>query len=181
MPSCATPGIHQLGLRSHGLPSKNERTPLIDLLKTGSRNGRPPVVISHDNGAASIEDATKTHPHPRLQVRPSAGKGLGLFAVSPIPAYTPILTDDPLLALAAGEDLPELWQKYLALPPDFQEQFDSLSCTATAIEKEDGLISKLQALGYDETTAIQMARVSSKFQMNAFKGSGNSKIGRAHV
>ena len=108
---------------------------------------------------------------PRLEVRSSPGKGLGLFAVNRIPAYTKILEDDALISLAKGEDLPHLWEKYTLLPPDLKQQYDGLSFFTPQTAEEETLTVKLEERGYGEDEAKTMARVSSRFQANAFKTS----------
>lgn len=115
-------------------------------------------------------------PSVRTKVRPSPGRGLGLFAVDPIPRFTKILEDDALLSLslARGEDLPDLWEKYLALPPEDKTAFNSLSCQLKP-EKEEYLISKLEEFGYDTATAQEMARIDAQWQSNAFKNE-NTRI-----
>ena len=104
-----------------------------------------------------------------LQVRPSPGRGYGLFAVDDIPEFTCVVADDALLSLARGEDLPQLWEKYSLLPQDHREAFDTLSFPPERQEREAGLIAKLTERGHDEMTAEAMAHVSSIFQANAFK------------
>jgi hypothetical protein len=106
---------------------------------------------------------------PRVEIRAASGKGLGLFAVDDIPAYSKILEDYALLSLAEGEDIPELWQKYSVLPPDEKQDFDSLGFSSHQLQKEDLLISKLKERGYGEDEAKNMVRVQSRFMANAFK------------
>ena len=106
---------------------------------------------------------------PKLEVGSSTGKGLGLFAVDDIPAYTRILEDYALLSLAAGEDIPELWQKYCILPQDEGQQFDELGFSSNRLQKEDFLISRLKERGYSKDEATKMVRVQSRFMANAFK------------
>lgn len=112
---------------------------------------------------------------PRLEVRESDGKGYGLFAVDHVPAFTRILSDDALLSLAEGEDLPQLWEKYLSLPSELKHTFHKLSAPSDHLQKEAGLVAKLVQRGYREDEAAEMARASSRFQANAFKTGGGSR------
>lgn len=113
---------------------------------------------------------------PRVEVRPSRGKGFGLFAVDPIQAYTKVLEDDALLSLAQGEDLPQLWAKYCLLPPEHKQAFEELSSPSHLVAKEATMISKLEQRGYESSEAAKMARVNSRWQANAFK-TGAANIG----
>jgi hypothetical protein len=111
---------------------------------------------------------------PKLEVRESPGKGLGLFTLEWIPAYSRVLDDDALVSLAQGEDLPQLWDKYLTLPEDLRKSFDTLSYPKQATSKEDNLTEKLTKRGYTTQEASSMARVSSRFQANAFRTGDSS-------
>lgn len=111
---------------------------------------------------------------PRLEVRPSKGRGLGVFALDRIPAYTRLLEDYSLLSMAHGEDLPQLWVKYLALPDEDRRTFDALSPPNHQLDKEATMISKLCTRGYGKEQAAKMARVSSRFQGNAFNSGMNA-------
>lgn len=108
---------------------------------------------------------------PTLEVRRSPGRGLGLFTRDPIKAYTEIVNDAALLSLALGEDVSQLWQKYLTLPKNHQKIFDELNHQEVGDEKERRVIAKLRERGHDETTARKMARVSAIFMGNSFKAS----------
>ena len=116
-------------------------------------------------------------PTVRTRVRPSPGRGLGLFAVDPIPRFTKILEDDALLSMALGEDLPQLWEKYLALPVDEKRIFDSLSCKFDP-DKEAWLIEQLQERGCSLPTAQEMARINAQWQANAFKNANTAIASR---
>lgn len=105
---------------------------------------------------------------PPLEVRPSPGRGFGLFAVDHIPAYSRVLEDHSLLSMSQGDDLPQLWDKYEALPIEDRQTFDALSPPAYQTDKETSMIVKLRARGYSASQARRMARVSSRFQGNAF-------------
>lgn len=109
-------------------------------------------------------------PLPRVEVRESPGRGSGLFAVDPIPAYTCFLVDEALLCMSSeGEDLPQLWQKYLLLPAELRDAFDALSCSQYHISKEASMVTKLRERGYKRSEATRMARINSIWQANAFK------------
>lgn len=118
--------------------------------------------------------ATTSEVTPRLEVRQSAGRGSGLFTLDHIPAFSRILEDDALLSMAHGEDLPHLWDRYLALPSRDREAFDALSPPAHQVDKEARIISKLRLRGCTGRQAEDMARVSSKFQGNAFRAGVNA-------
>lgn len=106
---------------------------------------------------------------PRVEVHASSEKGLGLFAVDVIPAYTKILEDDALLSLANGEDLPQLWERYHVLPEQFRRAFEELNAPEHLITRESEIISKLEQRGYDFEEASKMARLNSRWQGNAIK------------
>ncbi|KAK5170458.1 uncharacterized protein LTR77_005046 [Saxophila tyrrhenica] len=110
----------------------------------------------------------QSHSLPRLEVRSSAGKGLGLFTCEHIPAYTRVVDDDALLSLGPKENLPELWRKYLALPQEDRQCFESLSVHENQTSKEEDQIVKLKQRGYAEDEARKMSQVSSKYLSNAF-------------
>jgi hypothetical protein len=146
-----------------------------DILKAStlaSANHRPQP--SSPNGYlggtdASVDVEETDVPNPSLQVRESEGKGLGLFTLDAIPAYTKVVEDNALISLAHGEDLPQLWAKYLALPLEDQESFNTLSLPVKYTEKELVLKDKLVSRGYSQHQAELMSKVSSQFQANAFK------------
>lgn len=110
-------------------------------------------------------------PSPKLEIRASsaAARGLGLFACEFIPAFKQILEDDALLSLANGEDLPQLWERYQALPPELKQEFDALSFSERQALKEPTLIEKLGQRGYSSDEAKRMTRVSCRFEANSFK------------
>ena len=127
-------------------------------------------------GDAELDNiATQPSGLPKIEIGESLGRGLGLFATEYIPAYARILEDDPLLSLAKGEDLPELWQKYLLLPPELKKQFDELSYGGIQSSREDTLVVKLRERGHSDEEAKIMARVSSRFQANAFQNGSAAK------
>ena len=129
-------------------------------------------------------DSSELECSAKLETRGSPSRGLGLFATEHIPAYTKILEDYPLLSLAEGEDLPQLWQKYCLLPLESRTQFDELGCTGSQFSREETLTEKLIARGYSRDEAEKMARVSSRFQSNAFKNgpnSGGSQLSSNHT
>ena len=123
------------------------------------------LCVTLDNDAAAAESI----PLPNVEVRPSNGRGLGLFAVDDIPAYTRILEDHALLSLASGEDIPELWQKYRTLSVEEKQQFDELGYSSHQLAKESHIIEALKTRGYEDDEAKYMVRVSSRFMANAFK------------
>lgn len=109
-------------------------------------------------------------PLPKIEIRESPGRGLGVFAVEAIPAFTRIIEDHALLSLAENEDVPEIWEKYKLLPPDLKQEYDGLSSTtAQHTSQLNSLASKLQRRGYAKNEAKQIAGVGLRFQLNAFK------------
>lgn len=122
------------------------------------------------------EDEPETHKNfetpsklPQVEVRPSPGRGSGLFALDRIPAFTRILEDDAIISLAEGDDLPQAWQKYCLLPPEEQKIIDDLTFPAEQhAEKQESISSQLKQRGYSSDEAWNMARLNSRWQTNAF-------------
>ena len=167
-PSC-TNGLTSIGFTAD-IQAKANVLPwnLVEQLVTGRlRNAQ----YGQDDGLDGIliNGAAENTSLPRFEARSSSGKGLGLFAVDDIPAYSKILEDYALLSLAEGEDIPELWQKYSVLSPDEKREFDSLGFSSHQLQKESLLISKLRERGYGNDIAMNMVRVQSRFMANAFK------------
>lgn len=94
-------------------------------------------------------------------------RGLGLFAVEAIEAASLVLADEALLSLKDGEDLPELFAKYEALPFRDRLQFESLSRVQNS-GHDQTLALKLVKRGYDVATAGKMTLASAHFMSNAF-------------
>ena len=162
--SC-TNGLSRLGFTSD-LRDRTNISPLrsIQNLTTGrfrSADRNSSVLLNGDSASPPAL--------PKVKVRPSPNRGLGLFAVDDIPAYTRILEDYALLSLASGEDIPELWQKYGALAVDEKQQFDELGFSSHQSAKEEHLINALKERGYSDDEATSMVRVQSRFMANAFK------------
>lgn len=111
---------------------------------------------------------------PRLEVRESPGRGYGLFTAEKISAYSRILEDHALLSLSKGEDLPQLWPKYLALPSEDRQVFDELNAPDYQLAKEAKLSASLRKRGYSKDDSEAMARVSSRFIGNSFKSTSES-------
>lgn len=106
---------------------------------------------------------------PRLDVRESPGRGMGLFAIDAIPAYGRIVEDFALLTLAHDEDALALWDKYQALPAEDRESFfDALTAPDYHIRKEADTINSLRDRGHDRTRLASAACVLSRFKSNAF-------------
>lgn len=111
---------------------------------------------------------------PRVEIRPSPGRGSGLFAVDRIPAFTRILEDDAIISLGEGEDLPEAWQKYRLLTTEQQKNIDDLTFPAEQhTEKQKFITSNLQKRGYGHDEASKMAILNSRWQTNAFNIEGD--------
>ena len=168
-PSCVG-GLGCVGLPLDVGAKTNTPAPrrLIQDLTTG-RLAHPQTRTERDSNAAFEDGIRENVSLPRLAVRRSGDRGLGLFAVDDIPAYSKVLEDYALLSLAQGEDIPELWQKYTLLPAEEKAQFDELGFSSHQQQKEALLTSKLQERGYDEGEAAKMVRVQSRFMANAFK------------
>lgn len=141
---------------------------------------KPPIAFTIPDNEEAILPKTPLETSsklPRVEVRPSPGRGSGLFAVDRIPAFTRILEDDALISLAEGEDLPEAWQKYCLLPPEQRKAIDDLTFPASHHhEKQKSIISQLKQRGYGPEEAGKMAVFNSRWQVNAFKTEGG-KIG----
>ncbi|KAK3058556.1 hypothetical protein LTR09_000120 [Extremus antarcticus] len=142
-----------------------------NVLRTNYTSALPEVPRKVDTSGSDVS----TRPLPRLEVRQSnlPKAGLGLFTTEDIPAYTRVLEDSALLSLAQGEDLPELWQKYSALPAEDKDTFGQLSLPDAYVMKGFTMVEKLTERGYDQEEAMHMARVSSVFQANGFKTAGS--------
>lgn len=117
------------------------------------------------------------HKFPRLEVRPSECRGLGLFTLDAISAYSCLLEDYALLSMATGEDLPQLWPKYSLLPQGDKQTFDALGCSENQLGRESAMAAKLVERGFNSDEAQQMVRVASRFSSNSFKtdSSGRSQ------
>lgn len=163
--------LHQLGHRLQ----LSDKAPHVcapeDILKCKPSVHNPSYVVDGEDQKNDVRNSN----HPRLEVRPSPGRGLGLFALDRIDAFTEIVNDTALLSLALGEDAPQLWQKYVTLPEAHRKIFDELSFPDTYNEKERIMIPKLTERGYPEEETRKMARVSSIFLANAFKTSDDPK------
>ena len=166
--------IHPNAPAHVGLPAELRQisfTPL-NLIQTLTAGQLPePQSVHTARREPTDEDVATTGNYrlPNVEIRESPSKGLGLYAVDPIPAYSRIFEDDALLSLATGEDLPQLWEKYSLLPSELRSQFDELSFSFSQSSKEETLMQKLRQRGYADDEAEKMARVSSRFQANAFK------------
>ena len=161
-----------MSLAQVGLPGEFRQINFKPSLLRGLTTGRLPEPHIHtvQQSLTQIADITTEHIVPlKIEVCESVGRGLGLFAVDRILAYTRIIEDDALLSLSRSEDLPQLWEKYCLLPPELKQQFDELSFSTEQASKEETLIPRLRQRGYGNDEAERMARVSSRFQANAFK------------
>lgn len=164
-------GLSTVGLtppRVGGVDTNAPRRNLIKDLTTG-RLVKLPADAEYNSNLSSEYVEAVHDTLPTLETRSSPSKGVGLFAVDDIPAYTRILEDYALLSLARGEDIPELWLKYSALPPEERKDFDQLGFSSNQLQKEEFLISKLEERGYDADEATKMVRAQSRFMANAFK------------
>ncbi|KAM3418985.1 hypothetical protein BST61_g4942 [Cercospora zeina] len=110
------------------------------------------------------------------------GRGRGLFTTRPIPAFTGILSESPAILLRPTDDLPQLYEQYLALR---EPGSDALHKKYMALSYHDlpqrdaRLRAKLAERGFDHSGIEEMVRVASIMQNNAFnvdlgRGTGDS-------
>ena len=121
---------------------------------------------------------------PALEARSSGeGRGLGLFTTRNIPAYSEILREAPTVLLEPTDDLPQLYEQFIALrnPGSDALQQRYLSLTHHEVpERDTRLRDKLRERGFDEASVEEMVKVASIMQTNAFNVDlGNGK-GRNH-
>jgi len=129
--------------------------------------------INHNNGN------NNSNTLPLFEIRPTPHAGLGLFATSPIPRGTRILSEPPLLALRPSETDPSsIHAAFLALPAAAQATIISLD----AVEDADSgpfrtHIAELAAQREEHDTpdlqaallvALEEFKVISVFRTNAF-------------
>ena len=176
LPSCM-PGLSRVGFLHEFQSNANTKFTALDVFRNLSTDTLAGAFVE-SNGfdvQCIANEHLKSRALPRIEVRSSPGKGLGLFAVDHVLAYSNILEDYALLSLAPGEDIPELWQKYLALPADDKRQFDQLGFSSHQESKEAQLVERLEARGYQHGKATQMVRVQCRFMANAFKENESDK------
>lgn len=107
------------------------------------------------------------------------GRGLGLFAVRDIPAFSQILSDTPLILMKPGEDLPQLYQQFNELLDDDQRLYMSLSSHHNPAR--DALLKdKLLQRGFGKDELEQMAKVAGIMQTNAFNVDVQDGQGSCH-
>ena len=129
--------------------------------------------INHNNGNNNSDTL------PLFEIRPTPHAGLGLFATSPIPRGTRILSEPPLLALRPSETDPSsIHAAFLALPAAAQATIIGLD----AVEDADSgpfraHIAELAAQREEHDTpnlraallvALEEFKVISVFRTNAF-------------
>lgn len=102
-----------------------------------------------------------------LDIRPSPGKGHGLFARCDIPAFTQILSEPALISIKEGEDLPQIWQQYESLPIDRQRLYKQLQ-REFKLDRDLIMGQKLRKRGYSDKQVPRMVHVAAIFQANAF-------------
>lgn len=117
---------------------------------------------------------------PIVEARSSGGgRGLGLFAVREIPAFSQILSDTPLILMKPGEDLPELYRQFISLPQHDQKLYVGLS--AHDNPARDALLKdKLLQRGFGRQELEQMAKVAGIMQTNAFNVDMQDGQGACH-
>lgn len=95
------------------------------------------------------------------------GRGLGLFTTRPISAYTEILSDPPAILLKPSDDLPQLYEQFVALPQNHQDKFLTLAYH-DQLDKDVILKQKLRARGVPAHEVDLQVQVGHTFQTNAF-------------
>ncbi|KAF2211462.1 hypothetical protein CERZMDRAFT_98351 [Cercospora zeae-maydis SCOH1-5] len=99
------------------------------------------------------------------------GRGLGLFTTRPLPAFTEILSESPAILLRPTDDLPQLYEQYLALrePGSDAAQKKYMALSYHDVPDRDAqLRARLAERGFDESSIGEMVRVASIMQNNAF-------------
>ncbi|KXT12817.1 hypothetical protein AC579_1812 [Pseudocercospora musae] len=105
---------------------------------------------------------------PAVEARSAGeGRGLGLFALRAIPAFTEILGDPIACLMKPTDDLPELYERFLQLPQAQQTQYMSLSYRDDP-EKDAILTQKLLQRGCISNNAAKCIQVGHIMQNNAF-------------
>lgn len=117
---------------------------------------------------------------PAVEIRSSGeGRGLGLFALRTIPAFSQILSEAPLILMKPRDDLPELYQQFTSLSQGDQETYISL--TYHDNPARDALLKdKLLRRGFGEEGLEDMARVAGILQTNAFNVDLRDGHGSSH-
>ncbi|KAI9654564.1 MAG: hypothetical protein M1831_005325 [Alyxoria varia] len=106
--------------------------------------------------------------HQYVEVRPTSGKGLGLFATHFIPTGTRFLSETPLLALKPGEDAPELYEKFTRLSHPVQSHVRCFTSQQPP-RRQAEMRLKLARRGYESDLISTILEIVSIFQANAFK------------
>lgn len=107
------------------------------------------------------------------------GRGLGLFAVRDIPAFSQILSDTSLVLMKPEEDLPQLYQQVHELLDDDQHLYMSLS--AHENPARDALLKdKLLQQGFGKGELEHMAKVAGIMLTNAFNVDVQDGQGSCH-
>lgn len=103
------------------------------------------------------------------------GRGLGVFAVREIPAFSHILSDPITCLMKPTDDLPQLYDRFLALSEAQRAQYLSLSYRADQ-EKDSILTWKLLERGHTMDDVPRRIQVGHIMQNNAF----NVDLGGSH-
>ncbi|CAK1355525.1 hypothetical protein CB0940_00760 [Cercospora beticola] len=121
-----------------------------------------------------------------VEVRPAGdGRGQGLFTTRALPAFTEILSEAPAILLRPTDDLPQLYEQYIALrePGSDAVQMKYMALSYHDLPERDArLREKLAERGFDTGSADEMVRVASIMQNNAFNvdlGHGTGENHRA--
>ncbi|KJX99982.1 SET domain-containing protein [Zymoseptoria brevis] len=105
---------------------------------------------------------------PLTEVKSSGpNRGQGLFAARPIPAFTQILTDTPLVLMTPTDDLPQLYAQFQAFSKLQREVYLALSYTSDT-HRAAMMQDKLLQRGFSPDELSEMITVASIMQTNAF-------------
>ncbi|SMR45360.1 unnamed protein product [Zymoseptoria tritici ST99CH_3D1] len=105
---------------------------------------------------------------PLTEVKSSGpNRGQGLFAARPIPAFTQLLTDTPLVLMTPTDDLPHLYAQFQTFPRPQRELYLALSYTSDS-HRAAMMQDKLLQRGFSPDELAEMITVASIMQTNAF-------------
>ena len=134
-------------------------------------------LLSADSADSSILDSAKLY-----EIKPSLGKGLGVFAVQDIERGTRITCEEPLIHLPGG-DIFEVMAAFAKLPPDRRAVFLSLHCRPLGgiIDKKREMLLKAHPLMSLRAAALtvpieEQLQVMAIHETNCFEAKEGSVI-----
>ena len=135
------------------------------------------------NNEILTQNHTAPTSSPIYEIKPIAGKGIGMFATHPIPRGTRILHEHPLLLLERdlGGDIYDIPLKFSKMSPEGQAAFLSLAATPHA-ERDPNRLEWLQILSQSEAYAgfnmpmVERQRLLQIFETNSFSAGEGSAI-----